>query len=247
MYDGIGHMTPPAGTPLSRHPLPGKVNEWVVRILLECIFTSRNEVVAKVIFLHLFVILFTRRGVCIPACIAGGIPACLAASLQGGVYPSMHCRRYPMPSSRSPGGCIPACIAGGIPACLAAGLQGVYYPSMHCRRYPSMPCSRSGGGVCSIRSMSGRYASYWNAFLLFLFLFIYLLFWIQGLFTRALTMPSKVQHCVMVTVALTSRIGLTLHVNIPSDTIQAKVIKLYVYFHHCRIFQCTQAEVASQW
>ena len=94
---------------------------------------------AKVIFLHLSVILFTG-GVCIPACIAGG--------LQGGV-------------------CIPACIAGGIPACLAAGLGGrVCYPSMHCRRYPSMPCSRSRGGVCSIRSMSGRYASYWNAFLL---------------------------------------------------------------------------------
>ena len=36
------------------------VIEWAVRILLECILvTGRNEVVAKVIFLHLFVILFT--------------------------------------------------------------------------------------------------------------------------------------------------------------------------------------------
>ena len=43
------------------------------------IITGRNEVVAKVIFLHLSVILFT-----------------------GGCYPSMHCRWYPsMPCSRS--------------------------------------------------------------------------------------------------------------------------------------------------
>ena len=59
--------------------------------------TGRNEVVAKVIFLHLFVILFTG-GVCIPAYIAAG--------LQG------------------EGCAIPAYIAGGIPACLAAGLGG---------------------------------------------------------------------------------------------------------------------------
>ena len=61
-----------------------------------CLVTVRNEV-AKVMFLHVSVILFT-----------------------GGCYPSMHCRWYPsMPCNR---GCaIPACIAGGIPACLAVG------------------------------------------------------------------------------------------------------------------------------
>ena len=91
-------------------------SENVLRCL--SLITGRSEVVAKVIFLHLFVILFTGGGRCIPACIVGGIPACLAAGLQGGVYPSMHCRRYPsMPCSRSPRGCMPACIAGGIPAC----------------------------------------------------------------------------------------------------------------------------------
>ena len=37
---------------------------------------------------------------------------------------------------------------------------GGWYPSMHCRWYPSMPCSRSTEGYCC-----GRYASYWNAFL----------------------------------------------------------------------------------
>ena len=66
----------------------------------------------------------------------------------------------------------------GIPACLAAGLQGVCYPSMHCRWYSSMPCSRSpGGGAapggCLVRHpprdgyCCRRYASYWNAFLLY--------------------------------------------------------------------------------
>ena len=50
MHDGIGHMGRPpshADTPLGRHPAPSRhppgqtpppmVNEWAVRILLECI------------------------------------------------------------------------------------------------------------------------------------------------------------------------------------------------------------------
>ena len=46
---------------------------------------STNEVWGKVIFLHMFVILFTGGGA-IPACIASGIPACLAGgSATGGV------------------------------------------------------------------------------------------------------------------------------------------------------------------
>ena len=40
------------------------LHKQVVRILLESVITGRNEVVAKVIFLHLFVILFT--GGCLP-------------------------------------------------------------------------------------------------------------------------------------------------------------------------------------
>ena len=54
--------------------LQDTVNEQVVCILLKCIFvfiiiTSGNEVVAKVIFLHLSVILF--RGGCLPQCMLG--------------------------------------------------------------------------------------------------------------------------------------------------------------------------------
>ena len=52
-----------------------------------CLITGRNEVLAKVIFLHLFVILFTGGWV--------GIPACLAGQSQGGGYPSMPCRSVP--------------------------------------------------------------------------------------------------------------------------------------------------------
>ena len=80
----------------------------------------------------------------------------------GRCYPSMHCRWYPsMPCSRSPGGSAP----GG---CL---LQGVCSGGV---------CSWEGGcllrGVCSWGGAwwrppwdgycCGRYASYWNAFLL---------------------------------------------------------------------------------
>ena len=76
-----------------------------------------NEVWGKVIFLHLFVILFTGgRGL-----FQHALQVVSQHALQQGVcYPSMHWRWYPsIPCSR--GGAILACIAGGIPACLAAG------------------------------------------------------------------------------------------------------------------------------
>ena len=61
---------PQADTPLGRHPPPRQTPpqkqplQWTVGILLECIlvFTGRNEVVAKVIFLHLSVIHSVHRG-----------------------------------------------------------------------------------------------------------------------------------------------------------------------------------------
>ena len=64
--------TPPAGRqPPSRQiPCLGWPLQWMVCILLECILvTGHNKVVAKVIFLHLSVILFTgehawQRGAC---------------------------------------------------------------------------------------------------------------------------------------------------------------------------------------
>ena len=55
--------------------------------------TGCNEVVAKVMFLLMCVILCTGGGgggCAIPACIAGGIPACLAAGLGRGGWVSQH-------------------------------------------------------------------------------------------------------------------------------------------------------------
>ena len=60
-------QTPPGKHPLGRHP-PRQSLQQTVHILLECILvTGHNKFVAKVIFLHLFVILFTG-GVCLSAC-----------------------------------------------------------------------------------------------------------------------------------------------------------------------------------
>ena len=70
---GDGRHPPPSKhLPPGRHTLPWQttpqscwhtVNKRAVRILLECnLVTGRNEVVAKVIFLHLFVILFMGGG-----------------------------------------------------------------------------------------------------------------------------------------------------------------------------------------
>ena len=58
------------------------------------------------------------------------------------------------------GGAIPACIAGGIPACLAAGLQGGCLLRGGLLPGGWRPPQKQTATVC------GRYASYWNAFLL---------------------------------------------------------------------------------
>ena len=97
----------------------GSVRTWRQRHRF-LIFTGRNEVVAKVIFLHLFVILFT-----------GG-----SASVHAGIPPprSRHPKEQTPPQSRPPG------------------------PDP-----PEQTPPREADS--SIRSTSGRYASYWNAFL----------------------------------------------------------------------------------
>ena len=87
------------------------------------IFTGRNEVVAKVIFLHLSVIhSFHRGGVCLSAC--------------WDVTPPPGSRHTPPGADTTPPGPDPP------------------------EQTPPPP-----GADSSIRSTSGRYASYWNAFL----------------------------------------------------------------------------------
>ena len=138
---------------------PTGMHSYLIRI-----FTVRNEV-AKVMFLQVSVY---PRGCGIPACLAGGIPVCLAV---GGVcYPSMHCRWYPsMPCDRSPRGCL---VLGG---CLVPGGSA-----------PGGVCSRGVPALGGWRTppkadgyWCGRYASYWNAFLL------------QYIFVLALTLGAK--------------------------------------------------------
>ena len=92
------------------------------------VVTGRNEVVAKIMFLHLSVILFT-----------GG-----SASVHAGIPPP---RRHapPSPEARTPRKHTPP------------------PPGKHAP-HPTPPPEADSG----IRSMSGRYGSYWNAFLFYL-------------------------------------------------------------------------------
>ena len=115
-------------------------------------------------FLHVSVILFTGVGWGgIPACLAGGIPACLAG-LQG-VYPSMPCR-FPGPhpglslrglawgvSTPKPRGEVEGSGQEGSPG----PHQGGCIPAYTEADPPNSCCC-------------GWYTSYWNAFLLTIFL-----------------------------------------------------------------------------
>ena len=93
------------------------------------IVTGRNEVVAKVIFLHLFVILFTGGGVCLPQCMLG-------------YQPPPPPEQTHSPRSRYRLG-----------ADTPAGAD------------PPQEQTPPQEADSTMRSMSGRYASYWNAFL----------------------------------------------------------------------------------
>ena len=96
------------------------------------IFTGRNEVVAKVIFLHLFVILFT-----------GGVSS----------------RENP-PAGRTP--------PPGLDTPQTRPLwdQTPQEQTPPWDQTPPRADTPPPEADCSIRSTSGRYASYWNAFLL---------------------------------------------------------------------------------
>ena len=154
------------------YTLPYPLQE--VLILLECfLVTSRNEVLAKVIFSQAVIL---STGV-------GGYPSMPCRSVPGG-WVSQHALQV------SPGGV-------GIPACLAGQSRGGGYPSMPCksvlggspifRGVSNTPPIFLGGefffDFCflwgytpprgpdtGIRSTFGRYASYWNAFLLIIIL-----------------------------------------------------------------------------
>ena len=115
--------------------------------------TGRNEVVAKVMFLLVCVILFT-----------GG-----SASVHAEIIPTPHPRSmHPTPYPRE--ACTPweAHTPRSTPPLRSTHPSGSMHPigSMHPlpgeARDPSPPPEADSG----IQSMSGRYASYWNAFFL---------------------------------------------------------------------------------
>ena len=124
------------------------------------IFTVRNEV-AKVMFLHVSVILSTGGGVCLSACwdtttttppprtgtpLGAGTPHSRhhpqMATVADGTHPTaMHsCMQYLPPANKVWGKVISSEV------CVKNSAWRVCYLSMHCRWHPSMPCSRSPGG-----------------------------------------------------------------------------------------------------
>ena len=118
-----------------------------------------NEVWGKVIFLHQFVILFTRGGM--RGCSGGHMRGCSGGASKGGMC---------------------GCLGGGMHGCLGGCAWFYFGGCMVLFRGACMVLFKgvghawfySGGGMHGffsffgyneIRSMSRRYASYWNAFL----------------------------------------------------------------------------------
>ena len=105
-----------------------------------CVFTGRNEVVAKVIFLHLSVILFTG-GVCLNACWDTTPPR------------SRHPPGPDTPQEQTPPSQEQTPPREQTPPCPPPGAD------------PPREQTPPREADSSIRSTSGRYASHWNAFL----------------------------------------------------------------------------------
>ena len=144
--------------------------------IVTIVITGCNEVVAKVIFLHLFVILFTGGDVCLSAC---WDTTPLDQTPPGADTPqSRHPpdqtpqTRHPLgadtPRSRPPGADTPQTrhppnqTPPGADTCPGADTP---QPDPPGSRHPlTRPPPREADS--SIRSTSGRYDSYWNAFLL---------------------------------------------------------------------------------
>ena len=120
------------------------------------LITGRNEVVATVIFLHLFVILFT--GGCLPQCMLGYHPP------QEQTPPP----KQTNPRADTPGAETP--LGADIPPRnrhpLGADTPKEQTPPEQTPPEADIPrCRPPWEADSGIRSMSGRYASYWNAFL----------------------------------------------------------------------------------
>ena len=125
---------------------------WFCKVVIALI-TGRNEVVAKVIFLHLFVILFTG-GVCLSACWDTPRSRHLPRPDPPGADPPSP-EQTPPPHSRPPWSRPPPWTR---PPQTRPPPEQTPPGSRHTPRESDS----------SIRSTSGRYASYWNAFLFYI-------------------------------------------------------------------------------
>ena len=125
-----------------------------VRVWMQIIFiTGRNEVLAKVIFSQACVKNSVHRGGGVCSKFSGGVSA---PNFQGGCLLQIF-RGVSAPNFRGWGGVCSKFSGGG--GCLLQIFRGGCLLQIF------------GGGVSNfgIRSMFGRYASYWNAFLFLLF------------------------------------------------------------------------------
>ena len=120
--------------------------------------TGRNEVVAKVIFLHLSVILFTG-GVCLNACWDTSPPRSRHPPGPGRHQPPRDQADPPRPGRTPPGPGRPPS-----PQTRQAPPPQTRQTPPGPGRHPPPPPPREADS--SIRSTSCRYVSYWNAFLL---------------------------------------------------------------------------------
>ena len=128
------------------------------------VITGRNEVVAKVMFLLVSVILSTKGGVCLSACWDTTPPEQTPPQSRcppGADTPQEQTppgkQTPPPPGADTPPGADP-------PLGADTPLEQTNPWSRHLPGSRHLPRKADS----SIRSMSGRYASYWNAFLLFL-------------------------------------------------------------------------------
>ena len=160
---------------LSKIDILGKLGKTHQLHYLSVIFTGRNEVVAKVMFLHVSVILFTG-GVGVSGQtpwtrqtpppgqgrenppLAGRPPWDHADPPRPGRHPINQAGTPPGPGRHPPQ-------QGEHPPTRQAPTPPPPGPGRPPPRPARPPLPPAWEEDCSIRSMSGRYASYWNAFL----------------------------------------------------------------------------------
>ena len=135
---------------------------WVNLIILLQFITGRNEVLAKVMFLLVSVILLTGGGVCPIAC-WDIYPLWTPPWTKAGTPPGTKADTPPRPRHT------PHTTKADTPSPGPRQTPPAPQTKAHTPMWPRQtPLRTKGRPPPRIRLMSGRYASYWNAFLFFL-------------------------------------------------------------------------------